>query len=220
MTEVCEAIEPEMPFRAENAPDPQKQGVPVPEHYVNLDAVVPAAWTFLAIGSANRRSGFHTANVATVRADGYPTSRTVVLRGFEKATRTLLFHTDARSRKFAEFFINPKIGMHFYDAQQKIQMRLDCIARVSTGDDLARARWVASREMSRVCYAQGVAPGSAITSPVEITSVPDAEAFQHFAVVSAQIVRLDWLYLAAQGHRRASFAWTHDGTMTQTWLAP
>jgi pyridoxine/pyridoxamine 5'-phosphate oxidase len=193
-----------------------------PAHYHDLDAVLATAWGCLAAGATNRRSGFHTANVASIRPDGWPSLRTVVLRRFKSDAREIAFHTDTRSRKFAEIAAHPQIAVHFYDAQKKIQMRLDCLARIDTANPASEAAWQASRPMSRACYAQGYAPGSRIENGGDATLewLDEDAAFSNFAVVTARIEALDWLYLAAIGHRRALFRWDSSGTCEKSWLAP
>jgi len=62
-------------------------------------------------------------------------------------------------------------------------------------------------------------PGSAIASPLDVAF--DAEATQdgeaHFVPVRAHVETMEWLYLAARGHRRALFDFTQD---TMDWLVP
>jgi hypothetical protein len=113
--------------------------------------------------------------------------------------------------------------LHFYDPQSKIQLRLDCHARLETGSLLTEQAWAEARPMSRACYAQRLAPGASIEQAGDgATSVlNETQAQQNFAVIAARIQSLDWLYLASQGHRRAYFDWrASDEKPTQTWLAP
>jgi pyridoxine/pyridoxamine 5'-phosphate oxidase len=192
-----------------------------PPHYHSLDAALDAALTILSIGAADRRSPFHTMTVATVREDGSPSARTVVLRSFDRAKRTLSFHCDARTRKFAELKRSPRFAAHFYDAGAKLQLRLDCEAALHSNDTVSEQAWAVSQPMSRECYRQAAAPGSALDDPAEASaSAKEAvEAFKNFAVISGRILALEWLYLASAGHRRALFTW-RDGELRQSWLAP
>ncbi len=192
-----------------------------PPHYFSLDAALDAAWTCLTLGASNRRSPFHTISIATVRSEGYPTIRTVVLRSFDRTLRTLSFHTDMRSRKFAEFKAAPHFAAHFYDPRAKIQIRLDCRATLNAGDGVSRHAWTRAQPMSRECYGQPVPPGSPIGTPEEVGEnwLGDDGAYANFAVVTGAILALEWLYLAAGGHRRALFDW-RSGSLQQTWIAP
>jgi hypothetical protein len=41
----------------------------------------------------------------------------------------------------------------------------------------------------------------------------------HFSAITLTFARMEWLWLAAEGHRRALFTWTPDGAEA-TWLVP
>lgn len=172
-------------------------------------------------GAGNRKAGFHIISVATLGRDGWPSVRTVVLRGFTRSTRTIRFHTDIRSRKYAEMQANPRIAIQAYDPARKIQIRFACEATLRHEDDLTQKAWEASREMSRACYAQAEPPGAQLNDEGQLAAPLDgATAFGHFAVVLAEVKRLEWLYLAAQGHRRAHFDWTDGEPPVRYWAAP
>lgn len=190
-------------------------------HYHDLEAVLEAAWALLDGGANDRRSGFHIAQVATIDEGGVPSLRSVVLRGFDPRSRVVRFHTDGRSRKVREITARPKIAMHLYDRSEKIQLRLICEARVHRRDTVSETAWRGMQTMSRVCYAQNFAPGSVLQTPQSASTelLDTAIAEQNFAVVTAQILSLEWLYLSAEGHRRARFDWNGSAEM-RSWLAP
>lgn len=174
----------------------------------------------LARGVKDRKSAFHTPSIATVDADQRPHIRTVVLRGCDEATRTLRFHTDTRSGKIRHLADNPHAAMHFYDATAKIQLRLGVVLHMASGDAFDAA-WAATRPMSRACYQVTQSPGSTIDDPANV--VFDAAATQdgeaHFVPVLARVDTMEWLYLAARGHRRALFRFDAD-TLEANWLVP
>ena len=200
---------------------PGSSGEPMPAHYDNLDEALDAAWACLAAGASDRRSPLHTPSIASVDVEGFPAVRTVVLRAFDERSRNLSFHTDIRSQKCTEIARTPRIAVLFYDPDWKIQLRLSCAAQVHHGDEIAAESWRLSQPMSRVCYAQMLAPGAELRSPdsADPSSLAGAEAFDHFAVVRAEIVTLEWLYLAASGHRRAIFDWRSD-EIRMRWVVP
>lgn len=73
--------------------------------------------------------------------------------------------------------------------------------------------------MSRVTYATAQAPGDPVHRPPAAPT--DAQAGRaNFAVVTLRIAALDWLLLAAEGHRRARFAWDDAGMLSAFWVAP
>jgi hypothetical protein len=177
------------------------------------------AFRLLSRGVADRRSAFHTPPLATRGLDGAPSLRTVVLRGFDPATRVLRIHTDRRSPKAAEILADPRAALHAYDAGAQVQMRLAGRAMLHLDDATADAAWDSSREMSRVTYATADAPGTPVAAPPAAPHDPVAGR-ANFAVSLLRIVTLDWLLLAAAGHRRARFAWDGSGAQSAGWVAP
>lgn len=192
-----------------------------PPYYDDLAAALGFASGQMTAAVSDRRSGFHTPTVATIGIDGAPSARTVVLRYFDRPSRTLGFHTDVRSRKWLELQRDPRLSLHGYDAGRKLQLRFRCKSVLHRGDAVTEAAWAASRAMSRACYAQGLAPGALIDSPAAALENPrtDVSAYENFAVVRAEFDCMEWLYLAAQGHRRAEFRWA-DNVLLAQWLAP
>lgn len=193
-----------------------------PPFYDDLAGCLAEAWRRLEEGAAHQ-SGFHTPALATIGRDGAPRLRTVVLRGVDRAVRSLRIHCDARSDKAAEIAADPRVSLHAYDPKAKIQVRIEGAARLHGQDDVARAAWGASRPMSRVCYGEVPGPGTplpaggAYTQPADEAGVE--AGFLEFRVIVVTAARLEFLYLARQGHRRALFTWEGE-TMAATWLAP
>lgn len=202
---------------------PQKKGgPPILSCYDDLAASAAYGWSMLERGVKDRKSAFHTPSVATINATGAPTIRTVVLRGCDTPAKTLRFHTDTRSGKIAELTDNPLAAMHFYDAGAKIQLRLAVRLEALCGpahQAAYDAAWQATRPMSRECYQVTQGPGSVIDDPygVEFNAADTRDGEDYFVPVAAHILRMEWLYLAARGHRRALFDFENN---TQNWLVP
>ena len=184
-----------------------------------LDDALAEAFRLLSRAVADRRSPLHTPTLGTIAADGAPSLRTVVLRAFDPAARTLRIHTDRRSAKAAEIAANPRAMLHGYDAGAQVQVRLAGRATLHHDDATAETAWAASREMSRQCYAAAHAPGAPLPAPIPAPADPVAGR-PNFAAVTLAIDSLDWLHLAHAGHRRARFAWDGAGSLSATWLAP
>ena len=194
------------------------KGPPLLSCYDDLAATRDYAWAMLARGVKDRKSAFHTPSVATITQNGAPTIRTVVLRGCDIEAGTLRFHTDRRSGKIAELQQNPQAAMHFYDAQIKIQLRLGVTLDMLDGDEYTAA-WAATRPMSRECYQVTQGPGDQLDDPyaVQFDAAATHDGEDHFVPVRARIETIEWLYLAARGHRRALFDTKND---TMSWLVP
>ena len=192
-----------------------------PDHYLHLPECLASAWSLLECGVRERKISAHTPVLATAGLDGAPQIRTVVLRGCDSQDRTLAIHTDRRSVKVGELRANPHAGVHVYDPQQKIQLRLRCHAELHLADGDAMAAWARTRPLSRYCYQSDVAPGSEVEDPATRACDPSAsnDGVDNFMLVRLRVVQLEWLYLNSRGHRRARFDWT-DGHLKAWWLAP
>lgn len=179
----------------------------------DLDARLEAA-------AGDRRSPMHTPVVATADAD----ARVMVLRGFDRLSWTLRFHTDARSPKVTAVEDDPRIAVVAYDKAAGVQLRLrgrGRIERVGTGVDAA---WAESTNFARRCYL-GAGPGAASEGPTsglpqqfEGAEPDDGEllpARLNFALLLVKMEEADWFSLAHTGHRRALL--TRDGGQ---WIAP
>ena len=188
--------------------------------YDNLEGTLEYAWSLLARGVKDRKSAFHTPTVATIGIDDTPHLRTVVLRGCDVELQRLRFHTDKRSAKVLEMSAKPDAAIHCYDAGLKIQLRLGVELKLIDGTGFDEA-WTATRPMSRECYQVTTAPGTPIEDPYE--AIFDASTTQdgeiNFAPIAAEVKTMEWLYLAAKGHRRAYFDLTQT-PVKMTWLIP
>lgn len=194
----------------------------LPAWHDDLAASLAHAWAMLVRGAADRRHAFHTPSVATIGTDGAPRVRTVVLRGAEPATRTLRFHTDARSGKAAELAADARVALHAYDPGAKLQLRLEGTARLHRHDAVADAAWAATRPFSRACYRLATPPGTAADDPVAalVEAGEGEEAGREaFVAVTVAVSRLEMLHLAASGHRRSAFDW-RGRALAATWLVP
>lgn len=191
--------------------------------YDDLDGSLAEAWRLLEEGVTDRHSPCHTPSLGTLDAEGLPTVRTVVLRAVEQEARLLRFHTDLRSHKVAEIAAQPMVALHAYHPCRKIQLRLTGQALIHHGDEMARHAWQASRSFSRLCYGVEPGPGAAIEAPGDWRQGEDgsveAESFQNFGAVLVKVESLEWLYLAARGHRRALYDW-RGGALRKSWLVP
>lgn len=184
-----------------------------------------AAWAMLKEATINRRKPCHLANVATIGLDGRPKVRTVVLRDADAASRTIRFHTDARSQKVAELAANPHIEAHFYDQPANIQIRLSGVALIEATDQpTARQAWSEAKAMSKVCYRLDTGPGSALQAgdgygylPYEKGETDPGEA--QFRTVAIKMERMDVVELKYDANRRAVFKIVDD-EVEGRWVVP
>lgn len=183
--------------------------------------VLAEAFRLLGRGVADRRSPFHTPAVVTIGPGGAPEVRTVVLRAWDWAERALTFHTDSRAAKVAQLQSGQAVAVHLWDPHQRIQLRIAGRPALHRDDALAAAAWRAATHGSRATYRVVQAPGAVVNDPqdVEPLGIEEDAAYANFMLVRVTITSLEWLHLAASGHRRIRFSWP-DGELLSQWLTP
>ncbi len=193
--------------------------------FETLDSVKADAIARLVEAGKSRHTPMHTPVVGTSDGD----MRVMVLREYDPDTRRLRFHTDARSPKCAVVSEGAPASVLLYNPEAKIQIRARGIGRIESQGTIADAAWEASTTFARRCYLVEDAPGAA--SDAGTSGLPDwaqgiqpseeqvAPARENFAVLLVELERLDWLYLANSGHRRAVFEASDNGWNGQ-WVVP
>jgi 3-hydroxyisobutyrate dehydrogenase len=141
--------------------------------------------------------------------------------------RELRFHTDIRSPKWKELTLNPSISALFYDAGDRIQLRVKGQAVLQYKNDLTAEAWKNTSSSSRRCYLTlhspssfAEIPTSGLSEEIEQENFTLAESemgYSNFGIVSIQVHSIDWLWLNHAGHRRAFFDYT-DGSFQ--WMIP
>jgi pyridoxamine 5'-phosphate oxidase len=166
----------------------------------SLDAIEAALWHEIERAAREPGHAWRTAVLATV--DGTAAdARTVVLREADAAQKQLLIYTDTRAPKVAQLMSHPIGTLLMWSAALSWQVR--CRVRLSVeGSGLAVAsRWAkVQHSRSAADYLAPLAPGATLHA-----EAPTAARREHFGVITAEVVQIDWLELHAQGHRRAVF---------------
>jgi pyridoxine/pyridoxamine 5'-phosphate oxidase len=207
------------------------EGRPDPERDRNadldpdLDTVLASSWALLRRGVEDRRHPARTPVLATVDASGGPEMRVVVLRHCCPDTRMLDVHTDQRSEKVGHLLAEPRCALLIHAQDLKVQLRIRARATVHIADPLADAQWATTHPASRLLYGSPWAPGVPVDDPAAAAATlhdrTDAERHGHFALLRLQVDRIEWLRLAAGGHRRACYEWPAGaGTPQATWRMP
>jgi pyridoxamine 5'-phosphate oxidase len=166
----------------------------------DLPALEDAIWQELARAPRDKAHAWRCAVLATVDGEAAD-ARTVVLRDADRATRTLLIYTDARSPKAAQLAAHPLGTLVLWSPQLSWQLRLRVRLALETAGLRVSSRW-AQLKLTPAAqdYMAPLPPGSPLA-----TAAPERHSREHFAVLAAEVVAMDWLLLAATGHRRARF---------------
>ena len=199
-----------------------------PDYYNNLDKVYLKIWELLKLGLQNRDLRFHIP-VFICGNKNSSDGRIVVLRGVDEKEKKIWFHSDIRSNKIKILKSNPEANLLFYDKNEKIQLRISGIAKINYQNHISKKSWEKTAHMSRQCYLGDKGPGtdaslptSGLTDDVDNLKYSKEESevgYKNFCVVETNIKSIEWLYLAAKGHRRAYFTLKND-LLEKKWLIP
>ena len=199
-----------------------------PDYYNNLDKVYSKIWDLLNLGLKNRNAPFHIP-VFICGNKNKIDGRIVVLRGIDEKEKKIWFHSDIRSNKVKILKSNSQATLLFYDKSEKIQLRISGIAKINYQNHISKKSWEKTAHMSRQCYLGDKAPGSdssipssGLTEDIDNLkySIEDSEiGYENFCVIETFIKSIEWLYLAAKGHRRAYFSFENN-SLKKKWLIP
>ena len=199
-----------------------------PDYYNDLDKIYLKVWDLLKIGLQNRDLPFHIP-VFICGDKNKSDGRIVVLRGIDKKEKKIWFHSDIRSNKIKILKSNPKATLVFYDKSEKIQLRISGNTKINYQNHISEKSWEKTAHMSRQCYLGDKSPGSNAPIPtsglttdvdnLKYTKEESENGYRNFCVVETFIKSIEWLYLAAKGHRRAYFS-LKNNSLEKKWLIP
>ncbi len=199
-----------------------------PDYYNNLDKVYSKIWDLLDYGLKKRDAPFHLPVFICGNVTDFD-GRTVVLRGINKKNKKIWFHSDIRSKKIKILKTNPRSSLLFYDKIEKIQLRVTGSTIINYQNDITKKAWKKTIHMSRQCYLGKETPGTKSSIPSSGLSdkidnfeysIDESEiGYKNFCVIETFIKSIEWLYLAAKGHRRALF-FLKNNFVEKKWIIP
>ena len=195
-------------------------------YYENFREIEKKIWLMLNNAVTNRKSPFRIPVFICGEQSDFD-GRIVVLRKAEKNNKIVQFHSDIRSDKIKKLKKNTNASILFYDKEEKIQVRLKVKCMVNHANEVTKESWSKTQHISRKCYLVDDNPGSESTTPTsglkpdldnfEFTKEKSEEGYKNFTVIQCNIKSMEWLYLAAKGHRRAKFDLENN---KECWLVP
>lgn len=183
----------------------------------SLDELESLIWSQLGRAVADVVQPWGLPTLATCNGPA-PDVRTMVLREVDRTWRRLVAYSDARADKVIQVRAAPATAWHFYDHRNRVQLRAWGLSAVEHQTDFSRRVWEMVPEANRANYRTMGAPGTVIPHPAEGHIFAPGGA-EHFALIVTTVSRLDWLWLAPAGHRRAVFEWS-DGRWQGRWTIP
>ena len=197
-----------------------------PSFYEDFIGIKTKIWSMLDNAIKDRSSQFRIPVFICGSQDDFD-GRIVVLRKSDQSNDLIQYHSDIRSNKIVKLKNNKNASMLFYDKDEKIQVRLKVECTVNHDNEITKESWLKTGHMSRKCYLVDNGPGTESPSPTsglkpeldnfEFTMEQSEAGYKNFTVIQCKIKNMEWLYLAAKGHRRAKFNLENN---KEYWLVP
>ena len=197
-----------------------------PAYYENFEEIKKKIWLMLDDAITNRASPFRIP-VFICGDQSDLDGRIVVLRKSNQSNNLVQYHSDIRSDKISKLKNNKNAAMLFYDKEEKIQVRLKVECVINHNNKITKESWLKTGHMSRKCYLVDSGPGTETSAPTsglkprldnfEFSMEQSEEGYRNFTVIQCKIKSMEWLYLAAKGHRRAKFDLENN---KDCWLIP
>ena len=195
-------------------------------YYEDFTEIKKKIWSMLDNAVTNRSSQFRIPVFICGDQSDFD-GRIVVLRKSDQTNNMVQFHSDIRSDKIPKLKNNKNASMLFYDKEEKIQVRLKVECIINHDNEITKESWSKTGHISRKCYLVDNGPGTESPNPTsglkpeldnfEFTMEQSEEGYKNFTVIQCKIKSMEWLYLAAKGHRRARFDIENN---KEKWLVP
>ena len=197
-----------------------------PAYYENFKQIKKKIWSMLDDAVTNRSSQFRIPVFICGDQKDFD-GRIVVLRKSDHSNNLVQFHSDIRSDKIPKLKNNKNASMLFYDKEEKIQVRLKVECNINHNNEITKESWSKTGHISRKCYLVDNGPGTESDIPTSglkheldnftYSKEQSEEGYKNFTVIQCKIKSIEWLYLAAKGHRRAKFDLIKN---KECWLIP
>ncbi len=197
-----------------------------PAYYEDFKEIKKKIWSMLDDAVTNRSSQFRIPVFICGDQKDFD-GRIVVLRKSDQTNNLVQFHSDIRSDKIIKLKNNKNASMLFYDKEEKIQVRLKVECIINHNNEITKESWKKTGHISRKCYLVDNGPGTESSIPTsglkpeldnfEFTMEQSEQGYKNFTVIQCKIKTIEWLYLAAKGHRRARFELDNN---KEYWLVP
>ncbi len=195
--------------------------------YEDSKKIEKKIWDLLLNAVKDRSSDFRTP-VFICGNNKNLDGRVVVLRKVDQQNSFIQYHSDIRSSKIKKIKINPNCSILFYGKEEKIQLRIKAECEVNYNNDVTKDSWKKTGHISRKCYLVTNGPGTKSDKPTsgleskfdnfDFSKEESEAGYKNFCVIKCKIKTIEWLYLAAKGHRRALI--DLNGPKKFTWLVP
>jgi pyridoxamine 5'-phosphate oxidase len=183
----------------------------------SLSDIGDAVWQQLTTAAtADKQHAWRTPVLATTDGD-VADARTVVLREADAQARRLWLYSDVRAAKVAQLLSHPVGTLVMWSPDLGWQLRCRVELALEASGLATSSRWARVKLSPALNdYLSPLPPGTTLAAQAPRPGDGIAEGRDHFGVITARVLAIDWLELHAQGHRRARFDDNSDGV----WLQP
>ena len=196
-------------------------------YYENPKEIEKKIWNLLSNAVKDRSSEFRTPVFICGNEEEFD-GRIVVLRKADQQNNLIQYHSDIRSSKIGKIRKNPNCSILFYGKEEKIQLRIKALCEINYSNNVTKESWEKTGHISRKCYLVTNGPGTKSNKPTsgldnkfnnfDFTKEESEAGYKNFCVIKCKIKSIEWLYLAAKGHRRALIDLNESKKFT--WLIP
>jgi len=163
----------------------------------------------------NRFHPFKYVTLTTVDDQGFPRSRTVVIREVHENHDIIIF-TDARSNKVSQLGSHPKTCILAYNPKKLEQLRWDGQLSIISDKSEIKRLFQKVGQKALKDYTTLNPPGSEINNPDEVEYLPRKKS--HFVALRFIPERLEYLKLKRPNHLRVLFC--KEENWGGKWLTP
>ena len=182
----------------------------------SLISIKECIWEQFQNAQNDPSSPFRLATFATIGKKG-ANLRTVIIRKVIPENSVLWLYTDYRSPKIQEIQNNNNISWLFYDATERIQIRLYGNAEILRNTATNHYIWQHLPNHSKSDYLTKQASGEIRNDA--FTNIDSNDDAKNFCIIKTTINHIDWLKLSRDGHLRAKFE-LENGDWKGKWLVP
>ena len=161
-----------------------------------------ALWAELKRAAADKQHAWRTPVLATVNGQAAD-ARTVILREVDAPNNELRFYTDERGAKVSQLRRHPLGTLLMWSPTLSWQLRCRVVLSVDMAGLAATSRWARIMLTPAAQDYLALRPPGTPLEPAGDAPNPSPAQPVHFAVVTAQVLSMDWLELNRAGHRRA-----------------
>jgi pyridoxamine 5'-phosphate oxidase len=173
------------------------------DRLATLAAIESEIWRQLERATHDKHHAWRVPVLATVDGDAAD-ARSVILREVDARQKQLLTFTDDRAGKVSQLLRHPLATLVMWSPALSWQLRCRVLLSLEMTGLAATSRWARIKlTPAAQDYLARLPPGAELEAPEVPTAAPLKR--EYFAVINAQVLKIDWLELRREGHRRALF---------------